>query len=289
MGEPATPTQADRAGTRRFAHAIVDAVRNDEAMTFGDKDRALFQLAQEVELLEHDLRDDVLTCLVPKNTPVLRSARVELACRILDAKLAGDAPITVFHEATEIDRTKFGDLDCGSAIDDALTGLAEEVLELRREARASMRPVTSAIEWVDAPPMLVSDGGRPRIGKPYAQVSGRPPQMYATLLGHARVAGSPGVERPLEVGELVKVEVPPNCTIHDADAQRLGEIRALAVELGKLWRNAERERAKGALRASHSWPLVAPPPLELDASHLNSLLSRLAAATADEPEYQENA
>lgn len=71
MGEPAIPPPAERAKTRAFAAAIVDASRNDVAFTFGDKDEALFFLAQEVGLLLAE-RDAY-------------SKTHEIACRLQDA------------------------------------------------------------------------------------------------------------------------------------------------------------------------------------------------------------
>jgi hypothetical protein len=59
MGEPAMPTPADRQGTRRWAAAIVDSVRNDEEMDLPIPDDSptafenfIFVLAQEITLLQ---------------------------------------------------------------------------------------------------------------------------------------------------------------------------------------------------------------------------------------------
>lgn len=53
--------------------------------------------------------------------------------------------------------------------------------------------------------------------------------MFATYLGTcigvATDAPSP------QPGNLVLVEVPPNCTIHDEDAARLASLRTIASEL----------------------------------------------------------
>ena len=57
-------------------------------------------------------------------------------------------------------------------------------------------------------------------------------RMFVTLVSKA-------TERPFEPGDLVCVEVPLNCTIHDADAQRLIRIVSLAKEIGEHWRNQE--------------------------------------------------
>jgi hypothetical protein len=59
LGEPAIPSDAERARTRAYARSVVDAVRNDEERPtprFADgdamsDDTMIFQLAQEIELL----------------------------------------------------------------------------------------------------------------------------------------------------------------------------------------------------------------------------------------------
>lgn len=42
-----------------------------------------------------------------------------------------------------------------------------------------------------------------------------------------------------DVGELALVEVPNNCTIHSADAQRLLRIVYLSHQIGACWRDQE--------------------------------------------------
>ncbi len=58
--------------------------------------------------------------------------------------------------------------------------------------------------------------------------------MFATLRRSAQVAGQ---ERPIEVGDLVLVEVPRNCSIHYVDAERLGWVVSLAEAIGAHWRD----------------------------------------------------
>ena len=66
MGDPATPTPADRAATRELAAKIVEAVRNDEVipedvvdatLLRDDTDRFVFMFAQEIESLRRE-RDE---------------------------------------------------------------------------------------------------------------------------------------------------------------------------------------------------------------------------------------
>lgn len=46
-----------------------------------------------------------------------------------------------------------------------------------------------------------------------------PDKMYATLIGDARVARDDGTkdDSPLKIGELVLVEVPPNCAVYASE------------------------------------------------------------------------
>lgn len=62
--------------------------------------------------------------------------------------------------------------------------------------------------------------------------------MFATLVG-------PAGSEPLEPGRLALVEVPPNCTVHDADAQRLGRILGIAKAISDEW--SERKSVAPAL------------------------------------------
>lgn len=67
--------------------------------------------------------------------------------------------------------------------------------------------------------------------------------MFAYVRGNARVGGRqlvgvPAME-PVEIGELACVEVPTNCSIHDADAQRMAMTLTLADMIGKHWREQE--------------------------------------------------
>lgn len=41
------------------------------------------------------------------------------------------------------------------------------------------------------------------------------------------------------IGDLVLVEVPPNCSVHADDSQRMAEILATAEEIGRHWRDQE--------------------------------------------------
>lgn len=52
------------------------------------------------------------------------------------------------------------------------------------------------------------------------------PRMYATLVGDARIRRDNGTkdDSPLRVGELVQVEVPPNCAVYAADSVSAKEI-----------------------------------------------------------------
>lgn len=83
MGEPATPTPADRAATRELAAKIVESVRNDERMPLpGAKSiplttqAALLQLAQEIALLLADGK--------------VHAKTHELACKLQDADQCED-------------------------------------------------------------------------------------------------------------------------------------------------------------------------------------------------------
>lgn len=63
MGEPAIPTDEERAFVRAYAESVVTAVRNDEEQplpTYPDgdamgEDTMIFHLAREVQMLEEDL------------------------------------------------------------------------------------------------------------------------------------------------------------------------------------------------------------------------------------------
>lgn len=74
MGDPATPSPADRAATRELVKRIVEAVRNDERIDLGigyttfrgyterveyytrtDVEKIVLQLAQEIELVADDV------------------------------------------------------------------------------------------------------------------------------------------------------------------------------------------------------------------------------------------
>ncbi len=70
MGEPATPTESERADTRAFANDIMEAVLNDERHplspgdhgTFvdadeADKESAMYRLAWEVDQLKRELAE----------------------------------------------------------------------------------------------------------------------------------------------------------------------------------------------------------------------------------------
>lgn len=61
--------------------------------------------------------------------------------------------------------------------------------------------------------------------------------MFAVVRGDAKV--DPHRGDTVKVGELALVEVPKNCTIHDADAQRLAHVVSLAETIGAHWRDQE--------------------------------------------------
>lgn len=93
----------------------------------------------------------------------------------------------------------------------------------------------------------------------------RGPTMYATLRRGAQVAGTVPLTdaelaelEPLDpaepnlvaayralrdglpvAGDLVLVEVPPNCTIHSADAATMAELMVLAKMIGEHWRDQQ--------------------------------------------------
>lgn len=111
----------------------------------------------------------------------------------------------------------------------------------------------------------------------------RAPQMFATLV--SCVTSNTMRETPnAQPGDLVRVQVPPNCTIHDVDAQRLARVRAIAAELGMVYRTAA-EKLRERMTAMHpekvGW-IGAPYPA-VDNAHLNAMLSELAELTKDEP------
>jgi hypothetical protein len=73
-----------------------------------------------------------------------------------------------------------------------------------------------------------------------------PPRMYAVIVGSGRVRRDDETTQAwnagpwtISTGELVMVEVPPNCTIHDADAERLERILSLAYQIGQQWRDQD--------------------------------------------------
>ena len=65
MGEPATPSAADREDTRRNAAAIVEAVRVDDPMPLPD-DLKLMSHAEAVEITAFRLAQEVLTLIAEK-------------------------------------------------------------------------------------------------------------------------------------------------------------------------------------------------------------------------------
>lgn len=58
------------------------------------------------------------------------------------------------------------------------------------------------------------------------------PTMFATLVGSGVPADSKGVRPPIEIGQLVLVEVPHNCQIFSTDAVSARDIARTWFMLG---------------------------------------------------------
>lgn len=89
------------------------------------------------------------------------------------------------------------------------------------------RFVTSVREWTELETLTVVDPPPAGlIADPHASL------MWAIVRGLQH----PDKAAP---GQLAVFEVPPNCTIHDADARKLGHIVSLARQIGEHWRGQE--------------------------------------------------
>lgn len=111
------------------------------------------------------------------------------------------------------------------------------------------------------------------------------PQIFAVMV--SAVTSNVGREMPdARPGDLVRVQVPPNCVITDADARRVARIRAIAAELGMVHRTAAemlREQMKAKLPPEkYGWVGPPYPHQSVDGQHLNVMLAELADLTVDD-------